>query len=365
MPKSLTAVFISFFSLLMSDPAAAAEKNLREEWMVWTGKDYHLMDSTSYSGLSTIYVKLDAGKHRGGMLKISSAEKYFLFINGKLIAEHSGRLLLSVDSLADAHYSSALLIAVHQEKINERDLQLSVLDRAQEQARVIIEKPDTWFRDFVIAAGLLIIILFVVISQVNPKLASDYFSVLKIFSLREADDIQAAARLTSSTNVQFYISCSLLLGYYLLILFQHLPGTYAIPIQFQSHSFGSAIWQWIKLSTIILGFFFLKITIIFSLTRLFGMRGMARLHFFNWVRLMLIVFGICSIVVFLYFINHGQRPEFFATFLSVIGAALIGWVLLAFLKLNGKSEHSLFHLFSYICATEIIPLLITVKVLYQ
>ena len=333
--------------------------------MIWTGNEYRLLDSTSGSNLSTIYVKLDASKHRGGVLVISSSVNYFLCINGKIVAERRGELTLSMDSLAHAHYSPELLIAVHQDKINERDLRVSVLGQGRKPAAAAMGKPDTWFRDFVIAAGLLIIVLFVLISQLNPKLASDYFSFIKIFSLREADDIQAAARLTSSTNIQFYISCSLLLAYCLLILFQHLPGTYALPIKFQSHSFGSAVWQWIKLSTIILGFFFVKITIIFSLTRLFGMRGMARLHFFNWVRLMLVVFGICSIVVFLYFINRGLRPEFFATFLSVISAALIGWVLLAFLKLNGKSEHSLFHLFSYICATEIIPLLITVKVLYQ
>jgi hypothetical protein len=347
-------------------PAAASDQNLRDQWMVFDGTEYKNLDSLPHPKLTTIYVRIEAHKHPKALLKVASGETFFLFINGQLVAETKGLITLSLDSLAGQHHSPSLLVGVYQEKINERELTLSLVTRGHRAAEVLlVERPATWFRDFVISAGLIIILIFLLISRLNPKLASDYFSVVKIFSLREADDIQATARLTSSTNIQFYIGCSLLLGYYLIILFHHLPKDYAVPIRFPAYSFGSAIWQWIKLSSIIFGFFFAKVTLIFALTRLFSMRGMARIHFFNWVRLMLIVFGAGSIIVFLYFINRGQHASFFVVFLSLVNVTLIAWVLLAFLKLNGKSEHSLFHLFSYICATEIIPLLITVKVLYQ
>jgi hypothetical protein len=347
--------------------AATAKKDLRNQWMIFDGTDYQVIDSTSHPKLTTVYIRVNAADYPDSKLAITSGKVFFVFINGKLIGEHRGALTLPLDSLADLFYSPSLLIAIHQKKINARELNVSIVSPAK--AAIVrplsIEKPDSWFRDFVIAAGLIISLLFLAVAQLNPKLASDYFSVNKILSLRDADDSQATARLTSTTNIQFYICCSLLLGYYLLILFHHLPNHYALPPRFQSNSFGTAFWQWIKLSSIVLCFFLLKITLIFALTRLFGMRGMARVHFFNWVRLMLIVFGSCTIIVFLYFINHGQQTTFFVVFLSLVSVALIGWVLLAFLKLNGKSEHSLFHLFSYICATEIIPLLITVQVLYQ
>jgi hypothetical protein len=125
------------------------------------------------------------------------------------------------------------------------------------------------------------------------------------------------------------------------------------------------VWQWIRLSVIILGVFFVKILLIFSLTRLFGLKGLARIHFFNWVRLLLIVFGASSIILFIYFILRGQSPDFFIVFLTLVVGTLVSWIFIVFLKLNGKTEHSMFHLFSYICATEIIPLLITIKVLFQ
>ena len=72
-----------------------------------------------------------------------------------------------------------------------------------------------------------------------------------------------------------------------------------------------------------------------------------------------------TIFLFIYFTVRGDSEDFFEVFLSFVIMASIAWIGVAFFKLSGRSEHSLFHLFSYICATEIIPLLITVKVLFQ
>jgi hypothetical protein len=101
------------------------------------------------------------------------------------------------------------------------------------------------------------------------------------------------------------------------------------------------------------------------MTRLFDMRGMARYHFFNWVRLLLVMFGAATAIIFMYFISRGDHPYLFVVFLSVVAGTLLVWIVMAFFKLSGRSGHSMFHLFSYLCATEIIPLLITVKVLFQ
>ncbi|MEX2234264.1 MAG: DUF4271 domain-containing protein, partial [Cyclobacteriaceae bacterium] len=221
------------------------------------------------------------------------------------------------------------------------------------------------FRDFVVVSGLVIILLFLFALRLKTKLDADYFSISRILSSREADDSQTSARLTSSSNVQFYVLCSLMIGFYLIIILQNLPPQYALPIRFQSSGFWMMWWQWLKLSTIIFYALLLKIFIIFLLARLFGMRGMARFHFFNWIRLLLVVLGAATILLFIYFISRGDSQNFFVVFLSLVVVALVAWIAVAFYKLSGRSGHSMFHLFSYLCATEIIPLLITVKVLFQ
>jgi hypothetical protein len=334
-------------------------------WLVYQDGTYSpISDKSNVS--NTVYFKVDLYRNLGAALKIESAKPYFIFINGQLITESSTEVSFRLDSLADK-YSSPMLVGIYQDKLNPRSLNTTITLNKKVSAGddELSEKPVTYFRDFATLTGLMLIVLFVSIINLNPKLASDYFSVVKIFSLREVDDAQSNARLTSSANIQFYIACSLLIGFFLLLILRHLPDDYALPLRFSASSFWQIMWQWLRLSMIVLMLFGFKIFLVFNLTRLFDMKGVARIHFFNWVRLMLIVIGVCTVVVFVYYISRGQYPGFFSGFLAAVTCLLIAWIIVVFMKLNGKTEHSMFHLFSYICATEIIPLVITIKVLFQ
>jgi hypothetical protein len=157
----------------------------------------------------------------------------------------------------------------------------------------------------------------------------------------------------------------LLIGFYLLIIMKNLPPQYSLPNFFPSSGFWVMGWQWLKISAVIFLALFAKILIIFALTHLFGLRGLARFHFFNWIRLLLLILGAGTIALFMYFISRGERQDYFVIFLFLVVVALAAWIVVAFFKLSGRTGHSMFHLFSYLCATEIIPLLITVKVLFQ
>ncbi len=342
-------------------------KDLRRDWMTYERGSFKPMDDLPFTGLNTIYFQLEPGSYSGASLRLRSDKPFFLFLNGKIKAEYRGEIVLKVDSLAGTTPGSQILVAIHQDNINERNLRTEIVSGnsslVSEAGNVM--RPYSHFRDFVVVSGLLIILLFLVELRLNPKLASDYFSISRLFSSREVDDSQAGARLTSGANVQFYILCSLMVGFYLLIIFYNLPSKFALPIRFYASGFWMICWQWLKLSGVIFIVFMLKLSIIFSMTRLFGMRGMARFHFFNWMRLLLIVFGSATIILFMYFISRGDSPTFFVIFLSLVIAVLIAWIVVAIFKLTGRTGHSMFHLFSYLCATEIIPLLITVKVLFQ
>jgi hypothetical protein len=362
------SLLLLLYSSIFAQEKFTVQADLRAVWMNFEAGNYQPLGSLPFTGLNTIYFPLDPHAYSGASLKLESDNTYFVFLNGKVIGEYQGVKLLNIDSLsARGSGSASFWMAIHQNRINERDLRTEIISRKPplHTEAEYASRPYSHFRDFVVISGLAIILLFLVAVHLNPKLAADYFSVSRIFSLREGDDSQTSARLTSSSNVQFYVLCSLMIGFYLLIILNNLPAEYALPIPFESSGFWMFWWNWLKLSTIIFYVFLLKIFLIFLLTRLFGMRGMARFHFFNWIRLLLVVFGSATIVLFIYFISRGDSENFFVLFLSLVVAVLVGWIVVAFYKLSGKTGHSMFHLFSYLCATEIIPLLITVKVLFQ
>lgn len=343
------------------------EKDLRTEWLIFEEGTYRPVERIPFSGLNTIYFQLDPRKHTGDYLQVASNKPYFLFVDGSVRGEFRGQSHFRIDSLITARNRPAW-IALHQQTINERDLVTTVVSpgkpiTAADAATAL--RPYNPFRDFVVVAGLLITILFLAAFRLNPKLGADYFAIDRIFASREMDDSQASARLTVGSNVQFYVLCSLLIGYYLLMIVQHLPAHYQWTVRFVATDFWMFWWQWLKLSALVLLALLSKALIIFSLTRLFDMRGMTRFHFFNWIRLLLVAIGAATVVLFMYYISHGDDPGYYVVFLSVVIAVLVAWIVVAFFKLSGRTGHSIFHLFSYLCATEIIPLIITVKVLFQ
>lgn len=367
--RLLPAVALVFVvTSLFGQERFTAKRNLRAEWLSFEEGTYKPVGDKPVTRLNTIYFQLDPQSDAGDYLSVKSSKPYFIFVNGKVSGEFVGWSKFRIDSMLQRE-RRASWVAIHQDGVNERDLVTEVISRrrpALEQEDLTkIPRPYSHFRDFVVLAGLLIILLFLLAFRANPKLASDYFAAARIFTSREMDESQASVRLTGGSNVQFYVLCSLLIGYYLLIILQHLPAEYAVPVRFQVSGFWTMWWQWLKLSVIVFFVLVAKVFLIFVLTRLFDMRGMARFHFFNWIRLLLVTLGAATIILFMYFISRGDDAGYYVAFLSVVVAVLVAWIVVAFFKLSGRTGHSLFHLFSYLCATEIIPLIITVKVLFQ
>jgi len=368
----LKMIFLAFLGSCVLVTGFAQEKfinkkDLQPEWLAFDGTAFQPVAEDVSGRTSSIHFSINTRAYPKHYIQIKSRKKFYVFINGKLMRESHGVCLLSLDSLKARLSETDLTFSVYQKKIDRRDLK-TFLVAAGSTTPVLSEmetKPASFLRDFVVLAGLLLTVFFVVMIRVQPKLASDYFSVRRVISLREGDDNQAHARFAITSNLWFYIFCSLLMALFMLILFYHLPGDYSITTRFDSRSFLGIFSDWIKLSFIILTILLTKIVLIFMLSNLFGFRGIAGVHFFNGIRVLLIVTSTLSVIVFIYFISRGQDFSIYTTFLFTLVITLGIWIGLVFFKLSNRVEHSMFHLFSYICATEVIPLLITVKVLFQ
>ena len=339
-------------------------KDFGSEWQVYQGERYVPFEKKLKT--STIYFWLEPSQFSGQLLRVESSKPFTIFVDGQLFASGDGRLDLSIDSVRRIFMAPILLVGVHQEKIRVGGLQTLVVSKAPlKTSDVELPMRFSSFRDFVIVGMLILVSVLILVVQLNPKLAADYFSIIKMFFLREGEDSQIYSRITSSINFLFYAYSSLMIGYYLMIIFRFIPSDYVVALAFQSDSFGEAIFLWIKLSAIILAIIFLKVLLVYVLSRMFGLTEIAGIHIFNWIRLLLVVFGSLTMILFFYFILHGQNENFHVILLKIISWMLAGWMFLIILKLSKRMSHSMFHLFSYICATELIPLLITIKVLYN
>lgn len=343
--------------------AQTIEHDLKKEWSVYQeGKFIPYRDHKDATDV--VYFRLGSSRYGGDYLVVNGVTPVNLFVNNKLAAT-GDYLMLNIDSLSRAFYSDDIQVAIHQDRLSEKTLNTYLVSvRADASGMANDLRPAFFFRDFVILVGLFLIAMVAIIIRLNPKLAGDYFSIPKIISLRE-DESQVLTRIGNSTNILFYIYCSLLLGYFFMIVFRFLPDDYRVSAFFQAESFTDAMLQWVKLSAIILLVLLTKIILVLYLSYLFGITEVGGIHFFNWIRMIVVFFGVLTIVVFVYFISHGYDEYTHGTFLKLVVWLAGGWMVLIFLKLAGRANASMFHLFSYICATEVIPFLFIVKVLYN
>jgi len=350
--------------LLTNGETLIVRKNLRDNWKVYENNEY-IPFQDSNNPVKAIYFEISVDKFGNDYLSLESSKPFALFVNNQLIVTGPA-CVLKIDSLARLFSTYTLSVGVYQRDLDSRGLLTEIRSKHPiSKTDTVLEYRSTHFRDFVVAGMLVLTTLLVIIIRLNPRLASDYFSVTKIFSMREGDESQVYSRITSSTNILFYIFCSLLISYCLIIIFHFTYNQYSAALGFLSSEFYSAVILWLKLSLITLTFFFLKIVLVYCLTRIFNTREVAGIHFFNWVRLLLLVFGFMTVILSGYFILYGQSENFFSIWLKFLPWLLGSWMILISIKLSGKLGHSLFHLFSYICATEFIPFLITLKVLFS
>jgi hypothetical protein len=359
-------IVLLFAFLIFSSSVSAQQwfvkKDLGSEWLISDSATYTKFTEAT---VTTVYIRIPVKPFRTDYLCFTSSNPVSIFLNNVLIADDVQSDTLSIDSLAKQYNAAVLFLAMHSNHaITRKNLTTHIVSDVllkTGSSEEVYLKTGTTFRDFTITAILVLIIFLVSIIRLNPGLSADYFSIRKIFSRRESEDDHYYYRVTSGT-ILFYVFTSLLLALYLMIVSRFTNATLGIE-GLQDASYGLLIFTWLKISVYVLLFLFAKIILIYLISLLFGIREVAGYHFFNFVRILLVSIGLFSIVLLIYFILHGQRLGFYELLYAAIPWILGGWILLGFLKLASRVQHSAFHLFSYICATELIPFFIIIEVL--
>lgn len=339
------------------------KKDLQPEWLVYTSGSY--VNYEHDDPYNTIYFSLNARKFSGDHLVISSQQNFSVWMNNQLLIDQKNEVKFLIDSLSTLAGPSTLFFAVHMEKvIDQSTLITNISSQASvsaNQDEVLLFKQKTFFRDFLITAVLVLLISLISIIRLNPRSSADYFSLSKMFSLRDNESDQFYSRLTSG-SILFYGFTSIILALYLILINQYVnTGLSDLTVT----TYFDSLLTWLKTSVVIFIVLFIKLSLVHLIASLFGLRDIAGFHFSNFVRLLLVSLGVLTLILVGYFILHGQQKGFYSFFYLVITWIIGGWIILLFLKLINRMQYSVFHIFSYICATEIMPFLLIIKLLNE
>ena len=365
MNRSCPFIFILFF---ISALAGAQEINsytvtnsLDTAWSVYTNGKFHRFDLASKERPRAIYFSIEANKFPDSFLSCSSDSEFSLFINHQLVEISSGNLFLDLDSLSK-RYSSFMQCTIFQKNGIERLTAQIVRPATLDDGSALSKRKGAYFLDFSIIASLFVLAFFVVLIRTLPRLATNYFNVFRLVSLQEREENLAGSRVSSTANILFYVFGSLLAGLVLTVIFYYGSGQAAFPTIFID-SAGDGFLQWFKWSFIVFGLLLFRLILTFLLSALFNISEFVPFHFFNFLRLHFFAFGASALLSISYFIFRGQNPEFYSYLFYGFGFLSFFWVILIYLKLLTKVPFRFFHLFSYLCVSEIIPMVIIFKVL--
>ncbi len=339
--------------------------DLREDWKIFDGKVYRLPRPEELETAGTLYFSIDSRKHGGHSLALSCMERGHVFINGKLLAAFREEAHFSLDSLRKV-FGERLWVAVHAPGLLHT-VKASVMAPAEnpESGRIQLSpRPPTHFRDYAILMALFLIGFFVLLYRSNPQLTLDYFSFSKIFSSSERNETQLASRITSSENLLFYLFSAILTGFLLSAILYSSGPFFPAARAFTFSSLIASLLVSLKLTSFILLLLAAKLVIVLIFSTLFNFRETISFQFFNFLRFVLFTSVVLAVLSLLLFIFRVASPQWYEQ-LVVIALALLtlgsGVVLM---KLLRKSRLSFFHLFSYLCISEFIPLVILFKIFF-
>ena len=347
-------------SLGYSDPPSTIIKDLRGDWQYFESGRYHPFSNQK---VRAVYFNIEATKYKGYSFSITDEKPFTVFIDNKLIAgREGGHYILNLDSLSRL-YSSSLFVGIYQRS------GIGAI-RTTIETPISVEQPflnelrgQSYFLNFSILAALFLFAYFIALLHANPKLTLDYFNIAKIFSVQEREDDLLNSRVTASVNLLFYLFGSLFAALTLLVIFHSGESLIPVASYFKINSLAGGFLQWIKLSALISALLFVKLLLIYFISFIFHLKDTPSVHFFNYMRVLLLIFSIVAIGCTLYFMIHGQRPTFYLGLLWMSVIIFILGDLMIYFKLLVKASFRGFHLFSYLCITEIIPLVILIRIL--
>lgn len=353
--------FLLLLSLVVSTQRVVIQ-DLSQEWKVLKSGSYVAYTKSSSAGV--IYFPLDANRFRGYDLEIEGARAFSVWVNGKLIRQtDAGVLLFDIDSLTNL-YHTPMTISVYARKGLSR-MKTSVVAFsaiASDEGEMLRKKNH--LRDFsvlgvfILAAGLLTMLRF------NRRLLFDYFDFTKLFSLQERDESLVAGRITSRFSVFIYFYLSAWCAFLFLITFQHIDRNWIIIGDFTIGSVANGFLKWGQLTLAIGLILFIKVSIVLSLSIIFRLREGGSIQVLNYFRLISFLLMVLSIILTFYFVLATKSPPYYQALISLTAWIMAGWAILIFLKLLNKSTYSVFHLFSYLCASEFFPIIILFKSLF-
>lgn len=343
-------------------------RNLRWDWEVYDEDSDHFVPFYKQPNTQSVRFDLDLNKYRKAYLKLVLPEGYFIWIHGELVGASSVDMakLFSLDSLYDVYDKGHLYVELYSKAFRASDVSTTIVnmetdDQVSAESTSIFPRKNHKEFDLFIIISVLTMSLIAIFRAFNFRLFTEYFSLAKSVQVRQNFDLITAHAPVAWPNIAFIIFYAVLVGNCAmnLSLFQ-LDESIAQPFYLSSTNSVS-----LGLTITIYCFVFMlaKVLLVSLGAELFKLKKIKSTHFFTYFRQSLIM----AILAFSFSVINGVFGgklvnNYWNIIQLLVAIAWIGRMILIFFVLNKIYTFRKLHLFSYLCSSELIPLLLFFKI---
>jgi hypothetical protein len=362
--KSLTIIFVFFLSYsAFAQQDTVVVKDFENEWYYFDGKQQlPLVRKSDFEG-NRIYFRIDVRDYKNSLLLIKSSQEVSIFVEDILFQVFEGSSIIKINDLKSQKGIAKLTIYTN--SLNPYFLKTKILkivesklDPVKDDVVIVNLRNERLFNNFFIISLVILVGIFAALINFYPRVITEFFKISRAVSLRESDENLLKGRAFTGINILIYAYISLLISF-LIFSFIFLARAFPQVEIFYPTSFFGALWTWIRIAMMIFVAIILKYSIIAYFSNLFDISGFANNHFINFVRLILIISHISLFILVLVNLSSLELGEtsLFRFFISMVFSLVIISIII-YLKLMRSAPFKNLHLFSYLCATELIPFVI-------
>ena len=276
------------------------------------------------------------------VLVISNRNLFSVFVNKQLVVTETRKIKWSINEVRKNFGTPVHLTITSENKLGGLSTIL-----------VSTTKPK-YLRPVNNSAGLITIVWltlltgFIALLKIWPQTIRAYFNIQQVFSVRNTAESLVSIRTTAFNNIFVYVFLSLLVVGN-LVAFQLIEPTL------------TAQMKWLVILFLML---MLKIVLVNFLARVFKISEFASVQFYNFIRLLVVFFSASSVFLLCFFMIDEKAIEWRWYFMIVFLVTLLLFQMVTAVKLFKRSSYTAFHLFSYLCFSEIIPATVLLKLFF-
>ncbi|MDJ1505083.1 DUF4271 domain-containing protein [Xanthocytophaga agilis] len=387
---SSVVVSIVFFNTSFSQSTVDYKliQGLEDQWVIYNDnyKGYIPYFRKEHGVQAALSLYVDLRKYSHYNLFLQAPKETHLFVQSQLCRTLSAqsRTVVNIDSLQKQYKTRFVLITLYVPDGHSQLPTAQIVYPYKNKASQIENKEDSdvvlsgvrnsyqpklrdlsEFPDFVTVCIVSLLAFYTFLLNYHPKAFKRNFSFNDMFSVDSREDATLIAKPLSQINILFVLAHSMSLSLFYMMA-QRYSDTFfvnVLPIQL-SDSFGSLFGYFALCVSIIWVLLIGKYFFIYAIGIVFGINNVASIHYYEYLLFSRIFFLIVLPLQFIFMLSF---PQWLVGALKmvVIGLFIFNIIRIVTISsvLNKITSFRNLYLFSYLCATELIPLLIGIKFL--